>query len=55
MIASYEGVTPTIGSGAFIADNATVLGRVRLGEQASVWYGAVLRGVLCFVVDIGGR
>ena len=31
-------------SGAFIAPNATLVGDVTLGENASVWYGAVLRG-----------
>lgn len=30
--------------GAFIAPNATVVGDVTLGENASVWYGAVIRG-----------
>lgn len=34
---------PTI-TGAFIAPNATVIGDVTLGKDASVWYGAVLRG-----------
>jgi carbonic anhydrase/acetyltransferase-like protein (isoleucine patch superfamily) len=29
---------------AFIAPNASVLGDVSLGEDSSVWYGAVLRG-----------
>ena len=29
---------------AWIAPNATVVGEVTLGEDASVWYGAVLRG-----------
>lgn len=33
-----------IRSGAFIAPNATVVGDVTLGKNASVWYGAVLRG-----------
>jgi len=28
----------------WIADNATVVGSVRLGEAASVWFGAVIRG-----------
>lgn len=28
----------------FIADTATVIGKVRLHEQASVWFGSVLRG-----------
>jgi carbonic anhydrase/acetyltransferase-like protein (isoleucine patch superfamily) len=35
---------PHIAPGAWVADSATVIGRVRLGERASVWYGAVLRG-----------
>src|SRR5690606_19580080 len=29
---------------AFIAHNATVLGEVRIGAEASVWFGAVMRG-----------
>ncbi|NJO02501.1 MAG: gamma carbonic anhydrase family protein [Bacteroidia bacterium] len=35
---------PQKGQGTFIAPTATVVGRVRLGNQCSVWYGAVLRG-----------
>ena len=35
---------PRLGEGAWVADSATVLGRVELGEGANVWYGAVLRG-----------
>src|SRR5262245_1977311 len=30
--------------GFFVAENATVVGDVRLGANVSVWYGAVLRG-----------
>ncbi len=29
---------------AFVAANATIVGRVELGRDASVWYGAVIRG-----------
>ncbi len=36
--------TPRVAPGAWVADNATVIGRVDLAEGASVWYGAVLRG-----------
>lgn len=32
------------GAGHFIADNASVIGSVRLGNQASVWFNCVLRG-----------
>jgi carbonic anhydrase/acetyltransferase-like protein (isoleucine patch superfamily) len=32
------------GDGHFIADNATIIGSVRLGASASVWFNCVLRG-----------
>jgi carbonic anhydrase/acetyltransferase-like protein (isoleucine patch superfamily) len=35
---------PRIDEGAWVADNASVIGRVHLGPGSSVWYGAVLRG-----------
>jgi len=35
---------PEIDPTAWVAESATVVGRVRLGADASVWYGAVLRG-----------
>ncbi len=36
--------TPDVAEAAFVAANATVCGDVRLGRDASVFYGAVLRG-----------
>ena len=35
---------PRIAPTAWVADSAQVIGRVQMGEGASVWYGAVLRG-----------
>ena len=35
---------PEIAATAWVADSASVIGRVRMAEGASVWYGAVLRG-----------
>lgn len=35
---------PEIGESVFIAPQASVIGQVRLGARASVWFGAVLRG-----------
>lgn len=32
------------GEGQFVADNATVIGRVRLQEKSSVWFNVVIRG-----------
>ena len=37
-------VKPIVGTGAFIAPSATLVGDVSIGEKANVWYGAVLRG-----------
>lgn len=36
--------TPVLGRGVYIARGAAVLGDVTLGDQSSVWYGAVVRG-----------
>ena len=46
MIISYQDHAPVIDETAFIAENATVAGRVAVGKNASVWFGAVLRGDL---------
>ncbi|MGE4179419.1 MAG: gamma carbonic anhydrase family protein [Limisphaerales bacterium] len=35
---------PRLGQGVYIARGATVVGAVALGDNSSVWYGAVLRG-----------
>ncbi len=35
---------PQLAPDAWVAPNASVIGRVRLGAQASVWYGVVIRG-----------
>ena len=54
-IFSLDGVTPqTPANGKFwVAPNATVIGDVRIGEDASIWFGAVVRGDLD-VITIGG-
>lgn len=44
MILSFGGFTPRIAASAWIAPNATVIGNVEIGEEASVWFGAVVRG-----------
>ncbi|MCP3735590.1 gamma carbonic anhydrase family protein [Sphingomonas sp. RP10(2022)] len=36
--------TPDIAADVYVAPGAHVIGRVSLGERASVWFGAVLRG-----------
>ena len=44
MIAKYNDIVPKINKPAFIADNAVITGDVTVKEDASIWYGAVLRG-----------
>lgn len=44
MIWALDGEAPEIDPTAWIAPSAQVIGRVRLGPGASVWFGAVLRG-----------
>jgi carbonic anhydrase/acetyltransferase-like protein (isoleucine patch superfamily) len=39
-----RGIVPTIAAGAFVAPNATIIGKVVLAENTSVWFGATLRG-----------
>ena len=41
---SVDGHQPSLAPGAFVAASAELCGRVEIGPQASVWYGAVLRG-----------
>jgi carbonic anhydrase/acetyltransferase-like protein (isoleucine patch superfamily) len=45
-MALYEldGKSPQLGEGAWVADSAQVIGTVQLGENASVWFGVVIRG-----------
>ena len=44
MIFSLEADRPQIADGCFVAGNATVLGKVTLHKDASVWFNCVLRG-----------
>jgi len=43
MIRGFGDAHPEIHSSCFIAENATLIGRVKLGAYSSVWYNAVLR------------
>jgi len=44
LVKTVRGFTPKMGEGCFLADNATVVGDVVMGENCSVWFNAVLRG-----------
>jgi carbonic anhydrase/acetyltransferase-like protein (isoleucine patch superfamily) len=44
MIRSYKGIPPIIPASCFVDESAQIIGDVVLGEHASVWMNAVLRG-----------
>lgn len=44
LIKSVRGFTPKMGSNCFLADNATIIGDVVMGDDCSIWFNTVLRG-----------
>ena len=44
LIKSVRGFTPQFGKNCYIADNATIIGDVEIGDDCSIWFNAVLRG-----------
>jgi carbonic anhydrase/acetyltransferase-like protein (isoleucine patch superfamily) len=44
-----EGIHPKMGENCFIAPNATIVGKVEMGDQCSVWFNAVIRGDVNFI------
>lgn len=54
LIKSVRGHTPRWGEECFIADNATLIGDLIMGDQCSVWYQAVIRADVHYI-RIGDR
>lgn len=52
MILSFEGKSPLVAKGVFVAPNATLIGDVEVGAGSSVWYQTVIRGDV-FPIRIG--
>ena len=44
LIKSVRGFTPEIGENCFLADNAAIIGDVKMGCDCSIWFSTVLRG-----------
>lgn len=44
LIQTVRGYSPKFGKNCFLADNATVVGEVIMGDNCTVWYNAVVRG-----------
>jgi carbonic anhydrase/acetyltransferase-like protein (isoleucine patch superfamily) len=43
-IVELGGIAPTIGEDVFLAPTAVLVGDVRIGDRANIWFGTVLRG-----------
>ncbi len=44
LIRPVRGFDPIIGKDCFLAENATIIGDVVIGDECSIWYGTILRG-----------
>ncbi len=51
---SFKGIAPTLGQRVYVDPAATVIGAVELGDDVSIWPGAVLRGDVN-TIEIGAR
>ncbi|HMU33110.1 MAG TPA: gamma carbonic anhydrase family protein [Pyrinomonadaceae bacterium] len=54
MISKFEDKFPVVHPTAFVAENATVIGDVEIGEDSSIWFGSVVRGDVNYI-RIGER
>lgn len=54
IVRAYKGKTPRIGDGTFVAENATLVGDLEIGDDCSIWFGTVLRADVHFI-RIGSR
>ena len=54
LIKTVRGFSPQWGSDCFVAENATLIGDLIMGDQCSVWYQAVIRGDVN-AIRIGNR
>ncbi|PQJ15807.1 gamma carbonic anhydrase family protein [Aureicoccus marinus] len=49
IIKEIRGNHPQIGEDCFIAENATIVGEVKMGDRCSIWYNAVIRGDVHYI------
>ncbi|PJB13090.1 MAG: gamma carbonic anhydrase family protein [Flavobacteriales bacterium CG_4_9_14_3_um_filter_40_17] len=54
LIKTINGKSPEFGENCFIAENATIVGEVSMGDECSVWFNAVIRGDVHYV-KMGNR
>jgi len=49
IIKPVNGISPQIPNDCYIAENATIVGDVKMGNQCSVWFNAVIRGDVNYI------
>lgn len=49
LIKEVKGISPVFGADVYLAENATVVGDVQMGDQCSVWFNAVVRGDVHYI------
>jgi len=49
MVKAFKNLKPKVGERVFIAENATVIGDVEIGDDSSIWFGAILRGDVNYI------
>ncbi len=49
IIKTIRGFTPKFGKGCYLADNATIIGDVIIGDNCSIWFNAVIRGDVHYI------
>jgi gamma-carbonic anhydrase len=54
MINGFRGIFPRIHETAFVTPDAIVIGDVEIGEDASIWFGSIIRGDVNYI-RIGAR
>ncbi len=54
LIKTLNNKTPKFGKNCFLAENAAIIGDVIMGDDCSVWFGAVVRGDVHYI-KIGNR
>ena len=54
IVRELNGIRPILGKRCFLAENAAVIGDVKMGDDCSIWYAAVLRGDVKLII-LGDR
>ena len=54
MIKPFNNIYPKIHETVYVADDAVVIGDVEIGENASIWFGSIVRGDVNYI-RIGAR